>query len=378
MISQPLTMLRINKLGKPYVQSTDPSINNALVENDIWLNPDTGTMKLWNGTSWDNMQFGGSAIMDNCITNRMIANDISASKIVTGTLRSQDGSFYLDLETGEAQLLNLMLGGQVEGNIIATSSNGLTRVRIRGHEEGRDVTAGIIFERLDDAEEEPGWVNAGQLYFSYSARQTYSCIQNYQIGAYNSDRPNQATNAGSTDGLMFRPVSTDWLDAAHVTYHGIRLRKRDAIGDSFVDRSYVMNAIGNCMNGNTVQCDGIVTCTYQMNDIMQLDFNIKITTAGTVASGVDCGISRNLIRQLNADIPIITPMDGGKLEIYTSSGALMTSYIGGTLVANDTLWQPAYISGGTITGLDESELTSGLTLVGTCYGKYTFEDSNDT
>lgn len=372
MISQPLTMLRINKLGKPYVQSTDPSINHDLVENDMWLNPDTGTMRIWNGSSWDNMQFGGSAIMDNCITNRMIANDISASKIVTGILRSQDGSFYLDLETGEAQLLNLMLGGQVEGNIIATSSNGLTRVRLRGRDGNRDVTAGVLFERKDDSEGGSEWENAGQLYFSYSARQTFSCIQNYQIGAYNPDRPNQATNAGSTDGLMFRPVSTDWLDAAHVTYHGVRLRKRDAIGDSFVDRSYVMNAIGNCMTGSAVQCDGIVTCTYQMNDIMQLDFNLKITTAGSGSS--DFGISRNLIRQLDANIPIITPMDGGKLEIYTSSGALVTSNVGGTFMANGALWQPAHISGGAITGITESEMTSGLTLVGTCYGKYSFED----
>lgn len=372
MISQPLTMLRINKLGKPYVQSTDPSINHDLVQNDMWLNPETGTMRLWNGTSWDNMQFGGSAIMDDCITNRMIANDISASKIVTGILKSQDGSFYLDLESGEAQLLNLMLGGQVEGNIIATSSNGLTRVRLRGREGERDVTAGVVFERRDDTDENTGWDNAGQLYFSYSARQTYAAIQNYQIGSYSSDRPNQATNAGGTDGLMFRPVSTDWLNSAHVTYHGIRLRSREALGDSFADRPYVMNAIGNCMSGTAVQCDGIVTCTYQMNDIMQIDFNIKITTAGSGSSAY--GISRNLLRQLNADIPIITPMDGGKLEVYTSAGALVTSRIGQTFMANDALWQPAHISGGAITGLAESVMTSGLTLVGTCYGKYSLGD----
>ena len=372
MISQPLTMLRINKLGKPYVQSTDPSITHDLVQNDMWLNPDTGTMKLWNGTSWDNMQFGGSAIMDDCITNRMIANDISASKIVTGILKSQDGSFYLDLESGEAQLLNLMLGGQVEGNIIATSSNGLTRVRLRGREGEIDVTAGVVFERRDDTDENTEWENAGQLYFSYSARQTYAAIQNYQIGSYSSDRPNQATNAGGTDGLMFRPISTDWLNSAHVTYHGIRLRSRDTIGDSFADRPYVMNTIGNCMSGTAVQCDGIVTCTYQMNDIMQLDFNLKITTAGS--GSADYGISRNLLRQLNADIPIITPMDGGKLEIYTSAGALVTSHIGSTFLANGALWEPAHISVGAITGLAESAMTSGLTLVGTCYGTYSFED----
>ena len=246
---------------------------------------------------------------------------------------------------------------------------------VRGREGEMDVTAGIVFERRDDTGEETEWENAGQLYFSQSARQTLACIQNYQIGSYNSERPNQATNAGSEDGLMFQPISTDWLNSAHVTYHGIRLRSRETINDNFADRSYVMNAIGNCMSGTAVQCDGIVTCTYQMNDIMQIDFNINVTTAGS--GSADYGISRNLIRQLNADIPIITPIDGGKLEIYTSSGALSTSYIGSTLLANGALWQPAHISNGAITGIAESAMTSNLTLVGTCYGKYTFEDGGE-
>ena len=134
MISQPLTIIRTNKMGKPYVQNTDPSLTQAMSPNDLWLNTSEGTMKAWDGTGWVEMQFGESAIMDDCITNRMLANDISASKIVAGILRSQDGSFYLNLETGEAELLKLVMGGEIEGNIIATSSNGLTRVRLRGRE----------------------------------------------------------------------------------------------------------------------------------------------------------------------------------------------------------------------------------------------------
>ena len=170
MISQPMTLIRINKLGKPYVQDTDPSINNSMAINDVWLNTKAGTMKMWNGEGWEEMQFGGSAIMDDCITNRMLANDISASKITTGILRSQDGTFFLNMETGEAQLLNLALGGQVEGNIIATSSNGLTRIRVRGREGDRDVTAGIILEQREVDDEFTEWENAGQIYFSVRLR----------------------------------------------------------------------------------------------------------------------------------------------------------------------------------------------------------------
>ena len=370
MISQPMTLIRINKLGKPYVQDTDPSINNSMAINDVWLNTKAGTMKMWNGEGWEEMQFGGSAIMDDCITNRMLANDISASKITTGILRSQDGTFFLNMETGEAQLLNLSLGGQVEGNIIATSSNGLTRIRVRGREGDRDVTAGIILEQREADDEFTDWENAGQIYFSYASRQTYAAIENYQVGQYNSSRPSMGFNAGSEDGLMWRAVSTDWLKSAYHTYHGYRLRKRDTISDSWADVDPVLTAIGNSMSGTAVACDGIVTCTYKMNDIMQIDFNLRITTSG---SGTDAyGISRDALRQLNADIPIITPMDGGKLQIFNSSGALDTSHIGATFIANGNVWQPAHVSSGALVAIDESSMATNMTLTGTCYGKYSY------
>ena len=370
MISQPMTLIRINKLGKPYVQDTDPSINNSMAINDVWLNTKVGTMKMWNGTGWDEMQFGGSAIMDDCITNRMLANDISASKITTGILRSQDGTFFLNMETGEAQLLNLALGGQVEGNIIATSSNGLTRIRVRGREGDRDVTAGIILEQREADDEFTDWENAGQIYFSYASRQTYAAIENYQVGHYNSSRPSMGFNAGSEDGLMWRAVSTDWLKSAYHTYHGYRLRKRDTISDSWTDVDPVLTAIGNSMSGTAVACDGIVTCTYKMNDIMQIDFHLTITTSG---SGTDAyGISKDALRQLNADIPIITPIDGGKLQIFSSSGALDTSHIGTTFIANGNVWQPAHVSSGVLVAIDESSMATNMTLTGTCYGKYSY------
>lgn len=372
MISQPMTIFRINKLGKPYVQDTDPSIANTMVVNDVWLNTKHGTMKMWNGTGWDEMQFGGSAIMDDCITNRMLANDISASKITAGILKSQDESFYLDMETGEAQLLNLILGGQVEGNIIATSSNGLTRVRIRGREGDRDVTAGIVFEQREADDDLTPWENAGQIYFSYENRQTHAALENYQVGHYNSSRPTMGFNAGSADGLMWRAVSIDWLKSAYHTYHGYRLRQRDTIYDSWTDVPPVLTAIGNLMVGTAVECNGIATCTYKMNDIMQIDFNLKVTVNG---SGSDAyGISRDALRQINADIPIITPIDGGTLQIFGSVGALSTVYTGTSLVANGNMWQPACIATNALEAIAESAMVVDMTLVGTCYGKYSYGD----
>lgn len=372
MISQPLTLIRINKLGKPYVQDTDPSLKNTMAVNDIWLNTSAGTMKTWDGSEWTEMQFGGSAIMDDCITNRMLANDISASKITAGILRSQNGDFYLDLESGEAKLLNLMLGGQVEGNIIATSSNGLTRVRLRGREGERDITAGIVFEQREGTGPNDEWENAGQLYFSYASRRSYAAFENFQVGKYNSGRPTQAYNAGSADGLMWRSVSTDWLRASYATYHGFRLAKRADTTENFTDVPAVMTAIGNCMDGASVECDGVVTCTYQFNDIVRIDFNLKVTAAG---SGADpYGISVNALRQINADIPNITPMTGGTVQIYGTTGSLSASLVGATLLANDDTWQPAYVSSGSLVGVTEQNMTLNTTFVGTCYGKYSFGD----
>lgn len=367
MISQPLTVMRINKMGKPYVQSEDPSIHNTMTENDVWINPSTGQMKMWNGSSWDEMQWGGSAIMDDCIANRMLANDISASKIVTGILKSQDDSFYLNLETGEAELLNLVLGGQVEGNIIATSSNGLTRVRLRGREGTRDVTAGLIFEQRESLDTDE-WQNAGQIYFAYSTQRTYATFQGYEIGPYNSNRPIMGYNAGTSDGLMWRMISQDWLNACYYTFHGARIAHRDDTDDSFENINPVITIVGNVMEGTSVVGNGIVTCTYKFNDVMQLDFNIKITTSGSGTG--EYGLSVNTLRTLSEEVPNLVPKDGGTLSIYNSSGSLVTSYVGATFKANDLTWQPAFISSGSITTINESSITNGMTIIGTCYAKY--------
>ena len=371
MISQQTTFFRANKFGKPYIQTTDPSIGNTLVENDLWLNREAGTMKWWDGEKWNDMQFGSSALMDDCIANRMIANDISASKITAGILQSQDGAFFLNLETGEATFLKLTMGGEVEGNVIATSSNGLTRVRLRGREGERNVTAGLIFEQREDPSDDDAWENAGQLYFVYSTRQTLLASQIYTIGNYNANRPAMGYNAGADDGLMWRMLSTDWLKAGYATYHGYRLMQRDTTADTFEEVPPVCNAIGNCFDGTSVEVDGIVTVTYQMNEVARLDFNLKVTTAGTGTS--DFGISPTILRSLNADIPTITPVDGGTMQIYTSAGALDITALGATMLESNGLWTPSKIVSGVITALTEADMTAGITIVGTCYGTYSLE-----
>lgn len=371
MISQPLTIIRTNKLGKPYVQNSDPSSANDMSVNDIWLNPSEGTMKTWNGSGWDNMQFGASAIMDDCISDRVIANNISASKITTGILQSQNGGVYIDMETGEAFLTKLQMGGEIEGNVIAMSTNELTRVRLRGREDGRDVTAGIIFEQRETTDSDE-WENAGQIYFGYTSRHSFATLQAYVIGVYNPNKPTMGYYQGSDDGYVWRAVSADYLRASAHTYHGTRLLKRNDIDESFTNVSPVMTAIGNCMSGASIVADGMVTCTYEINDVMRLEYNIKITTAGTGSGAY--GISPTLLRSLNADIPYITPVSGGSMQAYTANGALIVGNIGASMVAQNGLWTPSRLLNDVQTAYAESAMTSGLTLIGTCYGTYSFED----
>lgn len=373
MISQPLTIIRANKMGKPYIQNTDPSLTNNMVQNDLWLNVSEGTMKAWDGTQWVEMQFGESAIMDDCITNRMLANDISASKITAGILQSADGSFYLNLDTGEAELLNLVMGGQVEGNIIATSSNGLTRVRLRGKEGTKDITAGIVFEERENTDEETAWDNAGQIYFGYSNRQTFCTVNAYMIGKYmGGTKPTMGFYSGTDDGYVWRSVSSDYLRASYQTFHGLRLASRDSTSDSFSNVTPVLTSVGAIMGGTAVVGTGTATCTYKFNEVMQIDFRLKITTAGSGSSAY--GISTSLLRTLNTEIPALTPLDGGVLQIFNSSGTLLSTYTGASFLANGVYWQPSYVSSGALTAINESVMTSGITLVGTAYGTYTFED----
>ena len=117
--------------------------------------------------------------------------------------------------------------------------------------------------------------------------------------------------------------------------------------------------------------EGTATLTYKMNEVMQIDFNIKINTSGSGTGTY--GISTALLRTLSVDIPSLTPLDGGVLNIYNSSGASTMTY-GSSFLASGAYWKPAYISSGALAQINEAFFTSGMRISGTCYGKYVFED----
>ena len=399
MKSTPLSITRLPSAGAYYVQTTDPTLTKQVREGDMWFNTATGGISVYRSRKWVPIKLSGVSLMDACITNNLIANDINASKIATGRLVSRNGEFMLDLDTGEAVLDSMKLGGKVEGNVIAESNDGLMRIRLVGKDPTNNVSAQVAGESRTSTS--AAWEQKGLMWLEYWSHQSLIAMEGFYVGTgFNASRPLFALDLNEQDGVICRPYSQDMLRAAYVTHHGMRLVQRESAYDQTLGEQYPFNnvpavntAVGNFLIGTTVECTGSCTMTYCMNDVAKIDFDFTITTAGTGSS--EFGLSKSLLRQLNNDIPYLTPIDGGNLSIFNSNGILVNSGYGAMMVSseeNDDLWVPATLivstepgvePGETITitkfeHLDESDLTAGLRFVGVCYAMYTFNTTEDT
>jgi len=116
---------------------------------------------------------------------------------------------------------------------------------------------------------------------------------------------------------------------------------------------------------------GLCVCTF-IKDFVRIDFEILITTAGTGANRFDFGINRDFVKTVTGYTGNITPLTGGIMTYYNSDWTVntdLTAY-GGTLEAHDQFWTPGRIY---TTDMDygawaSSNMTTGLRLVGTCFG----------
>lgn len=384
MKSSTLSITRLPSAGSYFVQGSDPVLTKSVREGDIWFNTSSGSVSVYRAGKWAPIKLSGVALMDACITNHLLANDINASKIATGKLVSRNGEFMLDLDTGEAVLDNMKLGGKVEGNVIAESNDRLMRILLVGRDPTKNVSAQMAFEGRSKISD--NWAQKGLFWLGYGNHQSYSAMQGYYVGTgYNRNRPLFAFNQGAADGVMARPYSQDWLRAANVTYHGVKLVKRDAAYNTEANAQYpfenvpaVNIAVGNVMAGDSVACMGSCTMVYEMNDVARIDFDLTIITAGS-GSG-ECGISRSLLRQINNDIPVLRPVDGGVLNVFAPTGELTNTGCGSMMIAgeDEDMWVPAVLSSsGTMTKIVESALAAGTRLTGTCYAMYSINVEDD-
>lgn len=375
MKSSTQNITRLPSAGQYFVQAEDPG--SSAKDGDIWVNTLTGGVNVRENGKWSAIKLSGVALMDACIANHLLAADINAGKITAGRLESQNGDFALDLDTGEASLQNMNLGGKVQGNVIAESNDGKMRIRLIGKDPTKDVSAQIVFEGRDEVG--GAWTQKGNMWLGYSNHATALAMQNIEIGTgYNRARPTLAHNHSAREGILVKPYSQDLLRAAYATYHGYRLVKRDVAYDtahskqfSFENIPPVNMAVGNVLTGATIQCEGACTQTYILNDIAQIDFDLVITQAGS--GSAPFGISRALLRQLNEEIPVIAPLMGGRISVYSSSGALLSN-LGRSLGPYSDTWTPMIItSDQELYPVEEGVFTAGMRLSGVCYGRYTFE-----
>ena len=375
MKSEPLSIIRLPTAGRYFAQGTDPGTEAK--EGDIWWDTATGGVYVRRSGRWAAIKLSGVALMDACITNKLLANDINAGKITAGRLESRNGSFSLDLESGEAVLENLLLGGRVTGNVIAESNDGKMRIRLIGKDPTKDVSAQIVLEGRENTQ--AAWVQKGILWLGYTNHASCLAVQNLEVGTgYNKYKPTFAHNLSAAEGIVAKPYSQDHLRAAYATYHGYKLMRRDAAYNTAAKKQYpfvevpaVNVAIGNVLSGESIAGAGVCTQTYLLNDMAQIDFDITITIAGTGAA--PCGISRALLRQLNEEIPVITPVPGGRVNVYSATGVLLPD-LGRSMGPYAGTWAPMIVNADDeLQPTEEHLFTAGMRLSGTCYGRYVFE-----
>ena len=143
------------------------------------------------------------------------------------------------------------------------------------------------------------------------------------------------------------------------------------------DHPKVYVASGLLFNSDGDTCEGYGTATVSLypNGIARVDFNIKFTTSGTSTSNFQCGLNRDLLSSINSNIPTITPIRGGSLTYYATSGSVDNDKMGygGLMTIANQFWQPAriYNTSGSIGGWPADKYVANQRIIGVCYGTYT-------
>jgi len=137
--------------NKVYYSDTEPDVTNKKV-GDTWFDTAHGNKVYgWNGTEWDDKQFGGDAIQNLAITNAKISN-LDGGKITAGTITSLgavtagtfslgNGAFAVD---GNGKLT--ATGATISGAITANTGY------IGGSSGGWTIASGVMKRTVADAD----------------------------------------------------------------------------------------------------------------------------------------------------------------------------------------------------------------------------------
>jgi len=130
---------------------------------------------------------------------------------------------------------------------------------------------------------------------------------------------------------------------------------------------------------DTTEGYGVATITLQ-NGIARIDFEAKITTAGT-SNFFDWGLNRDLLKDnMPSLIPTIRPFSGGTAIYFNSSGvAMVDTDVGGSMglagsfIVKNQFWVPSrkYLKEGiSVGGWSSNQFGTDTIIVGTCFGTY--------
>lgn len=138
--------------------------------------------------------------------------------------------------------------------------------------------------------------------------------------------------------------------------------------------------ICNSDNSGTVVGYGSATVLIMHGNIARIDYSIKIITSGTLSNNLYYGINRDLLSNLNSNIPKITPISGGTFIVYNNDKSINTTLYGYGTIHNPRtqFWNFGRVykittgdndmNYGTTGEWYENEITDGMLIIGTCYG----------
>ena len=173
----------------------------------------------------------------------------------------------------------------------------------------------------------------------------------------------------------------NWLDIAwHSRFREhIQLDGNITVGGKIITSNNFFAAHGMFINtaAGTIRGVGAACVHIIPGGIVQVDFDARITTPGTRNDVYQYGINIDMLRWINPQIPAITPLAGGVLEMCDSDGSYRSDLngYGGTFEAIGSFWVPARVytyenNIGGVGGWQESLFSStGMILRGICYGK---------
>lgn len=136
---------------------------------------------------------------------------------------------------------------------------------------------------------------------------------------------------------------------------------------------YVKGLIANS-DGGVYQGSGVATIILYTNGIAEIQYNYKCTTAGTDGNIWLWGLNRDLLHNLNSEIPIITPITRGICNSITSNGSwdINGMAYGGINMAIAQFWAPGrmYATNSDLGQYPENWMVVDQSIQGTAYGTF--------